>query len=166
MRCSSTSCRIKWRMYSLYACFYGSSFTCRCCCCCGGDHVQSLASQLFAMSLFPYLAFLFFLHRSGKAPKLTLIGFYFLLAFVGATIPAGIYGEQLQQWLTAAIHRHSSTASCMYAMLLCTSHVLVCRWCSRAPTQQVPSCTASASMQIRVLCSSSELLVHSRGCRT
>jgi hypothetical protein len=45
------------------------------------------------MSLFPYLAFLFYLHRSGKAPKLTLIGFYFLLAFVGATIPAGIYGE-------------------------------------------------------------------------
>jgi hypothetical protein len=55
--------------------------------------LQSLASQLFAMSLFPYLAFLFYLHRSGKTPKLTLVGFYFLLAFVGATIPAGIYGE-------------------------------------------------------------------------
>lgn len=54
--------------------------------------LQSLASQLFAMSLFPYLAFLFYLHRCGKTPKLTLIGFYFLLAFVGATIPAGIYG--------------------------------------------------------------------------
>lgn len=54
---------------------------------------QSLASQLFAASLFPYLTFLFFLHRSGKAPKLTLIGFYFLLAFVGATIPAGIYAK-------------------------------------------------------------------------
>jgi predicted neutral ceramidase superfamily lipid hydrolase len=53
---------------------------------------QSLASQLFAASLFPYLAFLFFLTRSGKAPRLTLVGFYFLLAFVGATIPAGIYG--------------------------------------------------------------------------
>lgn len=54
---------------------------------------QSLASQLFAASLFPYLAFLFYLTRSGKAPKLMLGGFYFLLAFVGATIPAGIYGE-------------------------------------------------------------------------
>jgi hypothetical protein len=43
--------------------------------------------------LFPYLAFLFYLTRSGKAPKLTVIGFYFLLVFVGATIPAGIYGE-------------------------------------------------------------------------
>jgi len=43
--------------------------------------------------LFPYLGFLFFLHRSGKTPKLTLFGFYFLLAFVGATIPAGIYAK-------------------------------------------------------------------------
>jgi hypothetical protein len=56
-----------------------------------------LASQLFAASLFPYLAFLFFLTKSGKAPRLMLGGFYFLLAFVGATIPAGIYGEDLQQ---------------------------------------------------------------------
>jgi hypothetical protein len=55
--------------------------------------LQSLASQLFAMSLFPYLAFLFYLTRSGKAPRLMLAGFYFLLVFVGATIPAGIYGE-------------------------------------------------------------------------
>lgn len=54
---------------------------------------QSLASQLFAASLFPYLAFLFYLTRSGKAPKLMLGGFYFLLAFVGATIPAGIYAK-------------------------------------------------------------------------
>jgi hypothetical protein len=58
---------------------------------------QSLASQLFAASLFPYLAFLFFLTKSGKAPRLMLGGFYFLLAFVGATIPAGIYGEDGQQ---------------------------------------------------------------------
>ncbi len=47
------------------------------------------------MSLFPYLGFLYHLTKSGKAPKLTLFGFYFLLAFVGATIPAGIYGEHL-----------------------------------------------------------------------
>lgn len=58
---------------------------------------QSLASQLFAASLFPYLAFLYYLTKSGKAPRLVLGGFYFLLAFVGATIPAGIYGEQLNQ---------------------------------------------------------------------
>lgn len=48
---------------------------------------------LFALSLFPYLGFLWFLTRSGKAPRLVLIGFYFLLVFVGVTIPAGIYAK-------------------------------------------------------------------------
>lgn len=46
---------------------------------------QSIASQLFAFSLFPYLGFLYFITKSKTAPKLTLFGFYFLLAFVGAT---------------------------------------------------------------------------------
>lgn len=54
---------------------------------------QSIASQLFAVSLFPYLGFLYFITKSKSAPKLTLFGFYFLLAFVGATIPAGIYAK-------------------------------------------------------------------------
>ncbi|KAJ4951523.1 hypothetical protein NE237_028355 [Protea cynaroides] len=54
---------------------------------------QSVASQLFAVSLFPYLGFLYFITKSQSAPKLTLFGFYFLLAFVGATIPAGIYAK-------------------------------------------------------------------------
>eukprot|EP00252_Welwitschia_mirabilis_P007372 TRINITY_DN1864_c0_g1_i1.p1 TRINITY_DN1864_c0_g1~~TRINITY_DN1864_c0_g1_i1.p1 ORF type:complete len:194 (-),score=21.69 TRINITY_DN1864_c0_g1_i1:280-861(-) len=54
---------------------------------------QSLASQLFAISLLPYLVFLYFMTKSSTAPKLTLFGFYFLLAFVGATIPAGIYAK-------------------------------------------------------------------------
>lgn len=53
----------------------------------------SIASQLFAFSLFPYLGFLYFITKSKSAPKLTLFGFYFLLAFVGATIPAGIYAK-------------------------------------------------------------------------
>ncbi|GBG80255.1 hypothetical protein CBR_g30621, partial [Chara braunii] len=52
---------------------------------------QSIAPQLFAVSLFPYLGFLYHLTRSKSAPRTTLFGFYFLLAFVGATIPAGIY---------------------------------------------------------------------------
>ncbi|XP_024382194.1 uncharacterized protein [Physcomitrium patens] len=54
---------------------------------------QSIASSLFAASLFPYLGFLYHITKSKTAPKLTLFGFYFLLAFVGATIPAGIYGN-------------------------------------------------------------------------
>lgn len=46
---------------------------------------QSIASQLFAFSLFPYLGFLYYITKSKSTPKLTLFGFYFLLAFVGAT---------------------------------------------------------------------------------
>ncbi len=48
---------------------------------------------LFALSLFPYLGFLWFLTRSGKTPRLALIGFYTLLVFVAVTIPAGIYAQ-------------------------------------------------------------------------
>lgn len=48
---------------------------------------------LFAISLFPYLGFLWFLTRSKQAPKLALIGFYMTLVFVGVTIPAGIYAK-------------------------------------------------------------------------
>lgn len=48
---------------------------------------------LFAISLFPYLGFLWFLTKSGKAPRLALLGFYCLLLFVAITIPAGIYAK-------------------------------------------------------------------------
>ncbi|KAL3498976.1 hypothetical protein ACH5RR_041708 [Cinchona calisaya] len=54
---------------------------------------QSIATQLFAVSLFPYIGFLYFMTKSKSTPKLTLFGYYFLLAFVGATIPAGIYAK-------------------------------------------------------------------------
>ena len=61
---------------------------------------------LFALSLFPYLGFLWFITRSANIPRLALIGFYLLLLFVAITIPAGIYakvqyGEQLADidWL-------------------------------------------------------------------
>jgi hypothetical protein len=48
---------------------------------------------LFAVSLFRYLGFLWFLTRSGQTPRLALIGFYGTLVFVGVTIPAGIYAK-------------------------------------------------------------------------
>jgi heme A synthase len=48
---------------------------------------------LFAVSLFPYLGFLWFITRSGKMPRLALLGFYVLLIFVFVTIPAGIYAK-------------------------------------------------------------------------
>ncbi len=50
---------------------------------------------LFAVSLFPYLGFLWFLTKSGETPRLALIGFYALLVFVAVTIPAGIYAQQV-----------------------------------------------------------------------
>jgi Protein of unknown function (DUF3593) len=49
--------------------------------------------SLFGASLFPYLAFLWFLTKSGQTPKLSLIGFYMTLVFVFVTIPAGLYAE-------------------------------------------------------------------------
>ena len=49
--------------------------------------------SLFAISLFPYLGFLWFMTRSGKTPRIALTGFYVLLIFVIVTIPAGIYAK-------------------------------------------------------------------------
>ena len=49
--------------------------------------------SLFAVSLFPYLAFLWFLSRCKQTPRLALIGFAMTLVFVAVTIPAGIYAK-------------------------------------------------------------------------
>ncbi|MGB3787109.1 MAG: DUF3593 domain-containing protein [Phormidesmis sp.] len=49
---------------------------------------------LFALSLFPYLGFLWFVTKSQQTPRLSLIGFYVLLVFVAVTIPAGIYAKR------------------------------------------------------------------------
>lgn len=48
---------------------------------------------LFALSLFPYLGFLWFISRTRQMPRLALIGFYMTLVFVAITIPAGIYAQ-------------------------------------------------------------------------
>lgn len=48
---------------------------------------------LFALSLFPYLGFLWFLTRIKQMPRLALYGFYCTLVFVAVTIPAGIYAQ-------------------------------------------------------------------------
>ncbi|MCU0527817.1 MAG: DUF3593 domain-containing protein [Elainella sp. Prado103] len=50
---------------------------------------------LFALSLFPYIGFLWFLTRSQQTPRLALIGFYTTLVFVAVTIPAGIYAKSV-----------------------------------------------------------------------
>ena len=48
---------------------------------------------LFALSLLPYLGFLWFISRSQQMPRLALYGFYGTLVFVAVTIPAGIYAK-------------------------------------------------------------------------
>ncbi len=48
---------------------------------------------LFALSLFPYLGFLWFLSRVPQVPRLALIGFYGTLVFVAVTIPAELYAQ-------------------------------------------------------------------------
>jgi hypothetical protein len=50
---------------------------------------------LFALSLFPYLGFLWFLGKSAQTPKLVFWGFALLLVFVAITIPAGLYARQV-----------------------------------------------------------------------
>ncbi|KJH72919.1 DUF3593 domain-containing protein [Aliterella atlantica] len=57
---------------------------------------------LFALSLFPYLGFLWFLSRVKPMPRLALIGFYGTLVFVAVTIPAGIYAQ---------VHYHEALAN-------------------------------------------------------
>jgi hypothetical protein len=53
-----------------------------------------LASSIFSLSLPSYLLMLFFLSRpQANTPKLANFGFQFLLVFVFATIPAGIYAK-------------------------------------------------------------------------
>jgi heme A synthase len=49
--------------------------------------------SLFALSLFPYLGFLWFLARSNQTPPLAFWGFAMTLVFVAVTIPAGLYAR-------------------------------------------------------------------------
>ncbi len=50
-------------------------------------------NTLFALSLLPYLVFLFFLSQLRQIPRLALVGFWMLLLFVAVTIPAGLYAQ-------------------------------------------------------------------------
>jgi hypothetical protein len=64
-------------------------------------HLASVdPAPLFALSLFPYLAFLWWAWKSGRCPRLALIGFGVTLVFVAVTIAAALvaeaqYGRQL-----------------------------------------------------------------------
>jgi heme A synthase len=78
-------------------------------------------NTLFALSLFPYLGFLWFLTRTQSTPRLALIGFYVLLVFVAVTIPAGIYAKvALQSELADVDWLHGSAEA-----FLTLSNILV-----------------------------------------
>lgn len=49
--------------------------------------------SLFALSLFPYLGFLWLMTTKVQTPKIALIGFYLTLLFVAVTIPIGAYAQ-------------------------------------------------------------------------
>jgi len=51
-------------------------------------------SPLFVLSLVPYLAFLWWAHRSGRFPALALRGFWLTLLFVAVTIVAAVVAQQ------------------------------------------------------------------------
>lgn len=53
---------------------------------------NDIAASFFAVSLFPWLAMLYYLQKSNT-PRTAFFGFCFLLVFVFATIPAGIYAK-------------------------------------------------------------------------
>ncbi len=55
-------------------------------------HTQTLAQNLFAWSIIPYAGFLYFMTKNPDVPPRMLFGWYFLLVFVVASIPAGIAG--------------------------------------------------------------------------
>ena len=48
-------------------------------------------APLFALSLIPYLVFLYHLRRSRQLPKLTVLGFQLTLLFVAVTIAAAVF---------------------------------------------------------------------------
>lgn len=91
---------------------------------------EVIAPQLFAASLFPYLGFLFHLTRGQSqsgAPKLMVFGFYFLLVFVFATIPAGMVFSRVHRRLDSEGHPGATglqlcMAACRHIREKCVSN--------------------------------------------
>ncbi len=89
-------------------------------------------NTLFALSLFPYLGFLWFLTRTQATPKLALAGFYGLLIFVAVTIPAGAYA-------TLGLHQELANVDWLHGgaeALLTLSNVFVVLGFSQAVMAQ------------------------------
>ena len=79
--------------------------------------------SLFGLSLFPYLAFLWFITKTPSFPKMARIGFYLTLLFVAITIPAGIYAKVVYRdslanvdWLHGAAEAFLTLANIVVAI--------------------------------------------------
>lgn len=77
---------------------------------------ETIPQNLFAFSIIPYIGFLYHLTKSKDTPKLTLFGFYFLLVFVFATIPAGIYAKKVYHTTLANVDYLHGTAEFMLTL--------------------------------------------------
>jgi len=87
------------------------------------DAWESIEANLFAVSLFPYLTFLWLLDRPETAcPPRVSFAFKFLLVFVFATIPAGIYAKAHYGTILANVDWLHGTAE---SMLTVTNLMLV-----------------------------------------
>ncbi|GAX23799.1 hypothetical protein FisN_12Hh381 [Fistulifera solaris] len=113
------------------------------------DTAEALAGPFFGASLFPYLAFIYFIDRpENETPKGVTVGFATCLLFVFLTIPAAIaakvlYGVSLadSDWL------HGSAESLLTMTNLVT--VVAFRQALRAKEQRLPppqSATSYAPM--------------------
>ncbi|KAK9861559.1 hypothetical protein WJX84_002455 [Apatococcus fuscideae] len=74
---------------------------------------EEIAMMFFGTSIVPYSVFLYFLTKSKQAPGLLLFGFYFLLVFVFATIPAGIIAKRDYGTILANVDWLHGTAESM-----------------------------------------------------
>mmetsp|Transcript_10394 Transcript_10394/g.10468 ORF Transcript_10394/g.10468 Transcript_10394/m.10468 type:complete len:391 (+) Transcript_10394:93-1265(+) len=99
-------------------------------------NATDIAASLFGISLFPYLLLLFFLARPiVNTPKMANFGFQFLLAFVFATIPAGIYAKVQYQDILANIDWLHGTAE---SLLTITNLLIVYGFRKSRPQPEVP----------------------------
>jgi Protein of unknown function (DUF3593) len=99
--------------------------------------------SLFGASLFPYLAFLWFLTKSGQTPKLALIGFYMTLVFVAITIPAGLYAELVLKqslanvdWLHGGAESFLTIANILVVLGFSRSHQTLDQNINTVPTKE------------------------------
>ncbi|CAB9513370.1 Protein of unknown function (DUF2499) [Seminavis robusta] len=108
------------------------------------DEAEALGGPLFGFSLFPYLAFLYFLSREEtNCPKGVTVGFATLLLFVFLTIPAAICAKlQFGVSLADSDWLHGSAESLLTITNLVT--VVAFRQALNAKEQQAETMPASA----------------------